>query len=226
MTIDPSQRTAPVRSEHSAPLRSEAGKTPHACGANKNLANINNQHKQEATGSGVGDVLQENGGFEEGIAALQRVGVNIVATDLGVHVGRARQLLKDELIQWSIWVRSQERNGISNKVTFDASKILLGLTVGDIFPRPVDRVTRDVGENSMSTNDSEARKLAAEIDRERNRLADTVIASLDDARRQDLRAKALSDPAAWIGRDVSPDVFDRIILSIERRLVLDPDPIP
>ena len=47
------------------------------------------------------------------------------------------------------------------------------------------------------------------------------IASLDADSRQNFRAKALCDPAAWIGRNVSPHMFDRHVTSGERRLMLN-----
>ncbi len=157
----------------------------------------------------------------EAIASLQRVGVNIVSAELGLHAGRGRRLRHLELLEWATWVQSAEKNGIANKTAFAASKVRLGFTVGDAFPDLADRALLERELQLASAQKAEAEDAAEEIHRERSRRADALIASLDAGSRQDLRAKALSDPAAWIGRNVSADMFDRLVTAVERRLMLD-----
>jgi len=212
--------TAPVRLTNTAPHRYEDIDSPHGCGTNKNHSIIKNQQQQDASATDVGDDVQKNNSETEAIAALQRVGVNIVSADLGVHAGRERKLLDSELLEWATWVWSAEKSGIANKAAFAASKVRMGFTVDDIFPQFVDRAVFELRQKDVNALKAEAEDAAEEIHRQRSRQADTAIASLDTASRQDLRARALSDPAAWIGRDVSPDIFDRLISAVERRLVL------
>ena len=214
------ESTASVRSVNAAPLRPEIVERPHQCGTNKNQSNIENQQQQEAGQTDVGGHLQEKHDITGGIAALQRVGVNIVASDLGSHGGRGRSLLDVELLEWVAWIQSPERNGIAKKHAFAASKIRNGFTVADAFPDFLIRGSLDRQQQLSSVRVTEAEDAAEQLRLDRIQQADTLIASLDAKSRQDLRAKALNDPAAWIGRNGSPDIFDRIVMAVERRIVL------
>jgi len=218
---DRAPSTALVRSVNAAPLRSKAVEAPHGCGTNKKHSNIKNQHQQDASEADVGEDIEENDYVTDAIASLQRVGVSIVSADLGLHAGRGRRLLHLELLEWATWVQSAEKNGIANKTAFAASKVRLGFTVGDAFPNLAKRALRDREQQLASAQKAEAEDATEEIHRERSRLADALIGSLDAESRQDLRAKALSDPAAWIGRNVSSDMFDRLVTAVERRIVID-----
>jgi len=209
-----------VRSVNAAPLRPDVIEKPHLCGTNKNQSNIENQQQQDAGPTDVGGHLQEKHGITEAIAALQRVGVNIVASDLGSHGGRGRSLLDVELLEWVAWIQSPERNGIAKKTAFAASKIRNGFTVADAFPDFLIRGSLDRQQQLSSVRVTEAEDTAEQLRLDRIQQADTLIASLDATSRQDLRAKALNDPAAWIGRNGSPDIFDRIVIAVERRIVL------
>lgn len=213
--------TAPVRPVNAAPQRPKTIEAPHGCGTNKNQLYIENQHQQDASRANVGEDMVENDDVCGAIASLQHVGVNIVSAELGLHAGRGRRLLHLELLEWATWAQSAETNGIANKTAFAASKVRLGFTVGDTFPNLSNRTLREREHLLASAQKAEAEDAAAEIHRERSEMADALIASLDAASRQDLRAKALSDPAAWIGRNVSPLMFDRLVTAIERRLMLD-----
>ena len=219
-TTEPPQLTAPVRSVNAAPLRPDVIEKPHLCGTNKNQSNIENQQQQDAGQTDIGGHLQEKHGITEAIAALQRVGVNIVASDLGSHGGRGRSLLDVELLEWVAWIQSPERNGIAKKTAFAASKIRNGFTVADAFPDFLIRGSLDRQQQLSSVRVTEAEDTAEQLRLDRIQQADTLIASLDATSRQDLRAKALNDPAAWIGRNGSPDIFDRIVIAVERRIVL------
>jgi len=210
-----------VRSVNAAPLRPKVVEAPHECGTNKNHSNIENQHQQDAGQANVGEDMVENDDVPGAIASLQRVGVNVVSAELGLHAGRGRRLLRLELLEWATWIQSAEKNGIANKTAFAASKVRLGFTVRDAFPHLADRALRDREQQLASAQKAEAEDAAEEIHRERSRLADALIASLDAESRQNLRAKALNDPAAWISRNVSPDLCDRLITALERRLILD-----
>ncbi len=213
--------TAPVRSVNAAPLRSQAIEAPHGCGTNKNHSNIENQQQQDASEANVGEEMVENDDVPGAIASLQRVGVNIVSANLGFHAGRGRRLLHLELLEWAAWVQTGEENGIANKTAFAASKVRLGFTVRDAFPHLADRGVREREQQLASAQKAEAEDAAEILHRERSEMADALIASLDAGSRQNLRAKALSDPAAWIGRDVSSHMFDRLVTAVERRLMLD-----
>ena len=155
-----------------------------------------------------------------GIASLQRVGVNVVASDLGSHGGRGRSLLDVELLEWVAWIQSPERNGIAKKHAFAASKIRNGFTVADAFPDLLIRSSLERQKQLSSVRIAEAEVAAEQLRLDRIQKADILIASFDAERRQILRAKALNDPAAWIGRNGSPDIFDRIVMAVERRIVL------
>lgn len=217
---DRARLTAPTRSINAAPLRPEAIETPHGCGTNKNHSDIENQHQQNASQTNVGENMIEDD--ERGaIASLQRVGVNIVSADLGFHVGRGRRLFPLELLEWSAWVEGGEKKGIANKTAFAASKVRLGFTLRDAFPHIADRGVREREQQLTSAQKAEAEEAAEEFHRERSERADALIASLNADRRQYLRAKALSDPAAWIGRNVSSQMFDRLVTAVERRLILE-----
>ena len=234
---DTSQKTAPVRSNgrsssqgklaalvrsvNAAPLRPEVIERPHLCGTNKNQSNTENKHQQDRTVTDVGKLLKEKSDSTKGIAALQRVGVNIVAADLGFHGGRGRNLLDVELLEWVEWIQSAETSGITKKPAFAASKIRMGFTTTDAFPDSADRALRDRKQQLLREQKAEEERAAEQREYERIRHADALIASLDDASRHELRAKALSDPAAWIGRDTSPIMFDRLVSAVERRLVLE-----
>ena len=218
---DRAPSTAPVRPVNAAPQRPKTIEAPHGCGTNKNQSHIENQNQQDASKANVGEVIVENDDVPEAIASLQRVGVNITSADLGLHAGRGRRLLHLELLEWATWVQSAETNGIANKTAFAASKVRLGFTVGDTFPNLAKRALREREELFARAQKAEAEGAAEEIYRERSRLADALIASLDAESRQDLRAKASSDPAARIGRNISPHMFDRLVTAIERRLMLD-----
>ena len=218
-SAEPPKSTAPVRSVNAAPLRSEVIERPHQCGTNKNQSNIKKQHQQDASAADVVENFEENNDVTEGVASLQRIGVNIVAADLGLHGVRGRALLNDELLEWAIWVQSTEKTGIVNKTAFAATKVRVGFKVEDLFPKIVDRASRD--EQLTSVQKAKAEEAVECVYRERSRQADALIAALDAGSRQDLRAKALSDPTAWIARDVSPAMFERLVTAVERRLVLD-----
>lgn len=214
------QLTGAVRSVNTAPLRLKTVEAPHSCGTNKNQEDIKNQQQQDVGGAVGGESMIENDATSA-IAALQRVGVNVVFADLGLHAGRGRRLCEVELHEWAAWVQSAERNGITSKTAFAASKVRGGFTVEDAFPHHADLVLHDRKQKLVSALNADAEAAEEESHRERNRLADTVIASLDAKSRQELRAKALNDPAAWIGRHVSPQTFDRLVTAVERRLVLE-----
>jgi hypothetical protein len=130
---DRAPSTAPVRPVNAAPQRPKTIEAPHGCGTNKNQSHIENQNQQDASKANVGEVIVENDDVPEAIASLQRVGVNIVSADLGLHAGRGRRLLHLELLEWATWVQYAETNGIANKTAFAASKVRLGFTVGDAF---------------------------------------------------------------------------------------------
>ena len=85
----------------------------------------------------------ENGEVSEAIASLQRVGVNLVSANRGLHAGRGRRLVHLELLECATWVRSTDKIGIANKTAFAASKVRLGFTVRDAFPHLVDRGVRE-----------------------------------------------------------------------------------
>jgi len=213
--------TAPMRPVDAAPLRPKGVEAPHECGTNKNHPNKKNQHEQDASEQNVGENIIEIDDMPEAIASLQRVGVNIVSADLGLHAGRGRHLLHLELLEWASWVQSADKNGIANKTAFTASKVRLGYTVGDIFPYLADRAKRERQQQLLIAQKTKIEDEAEEIHRERSQLADGLIASLDTDSRQNLRAKALCDPAARMGHDVSPHIFDRLVTAVERRLMLD-----
>ena len=220
-TPDRAPLTAPVRPVDAAPLRPKGVEAPHECGTNKNHPNKKNQHEQDASRQNVGENIIEIDDMPEAIASLQRVGVNIVSADLGLHAGRGRHLLHLELLEWASWVQSADKNGIANKTAFTASKVRLGYTVGDIFPYLADRAKRERQQQLLIAQKAKIEDEAEEIHRERSQLADGLIASLDTDSRQNLRAKALCDPAARMGHDVSPHIFDRLVTAVERRLMLD-----
>ena len=220
-TPDRAPSTAPVRPVDAAPLRPKGVEAPHECGTNKNHPNKENQHQQDASEQSVGEYRIEINDMSEAIASLQRVGVNIVSADLGLHAGRGRRLLHLELLEWASWVQSADKNGIANKTAFTASKVRLGYTVGDIFPYLADRAKRERQQQLLIAQKAKIEDEAEEIHRERSQLADGLIASLDTDSRQNLRAKALCDPAARMGHDVSPHIFDRLVTAVERRLMLD-----
>ena len=213
--------TALERSVNTAPLRPITDEAPHGCGTNKNYLNKKNQHQQDVTQRTVGENLIVVDDVCEAIASLQRVGVNLVLNDLGFHAGRDRRLIRVELLEWAAWVQSADTCGIANKPAFAASKMRNGFTVGDAFPHFVDREVRERERQFAIAQRSKAEDEVEKRHRERSKLADALIASLDDDRRHNLRVKALSDPAALIGRDVSPPMFDRLVTSIEHRLILD-----
>lgn len=125
--------------------------------------------------------------------------------------------------EWTSWAQSIEKNGITNKAAFAAKKIRNGFAVGDVFPIFIERDLCGNEQTQLNARKAEVDDLAEEKLRERTRHADSLIASLDNSRRQDLRDRALRDTAAWLGRDTSADVFDRLVLSIERRLVVTAD---
>jgi hypothetical protein len=210
-----------MRSAHTALLRSEAAQTPHQCGPNKNLSITKNQQYQGAAANVVAEPLEENDGLADAIAALQHVGVNVASCDLGIHAGRGRTLRHGELLEWALWVQSIKSNGIANKAAFAATKVRSGFTVRDMFPRFIEQLERENEQNEINAQKAVAEGLAEQAQRERSQRADSLIAALDISSRQNLREKALRDPAAWLGRDTSRDVFDRLVSSIERRLILD-----
>ena len=219
-TTEPPQSTARMRSINAAPLRPKIIERPHLCGTNKNQSSIENQHQQDASPADVGEYLEEKNELREGIASLQRVGVNIVAADLGFHEGRGLSLHAVDLLEWVAWVQSPQKSGIVKRPAFAASKVRMGFTVADVFPDIVDRASRKRDEQLLRVRAAEAEDAVERLHLERIQQADNLIASLDATSRQDLRAKALSDHAAWISRNGSTDIFDRIVTAVERRIVL------
>jgi len=155
------------------------------------------------------------------LAREARPCVRVVAADLGSHAGRGRSLLDVELQDWSAWVQAPEKNGIANKSAFAASKIRMGFTVGDISPDFINRASREREQQLSIVQIADAEEVAEKLYSERIRQADSLIASLNAEARRDLRAQALSDPAAIIGRNVSPSIFERLVTATERRLVLN-----
>ena len=219
--ISPGLLAGAVRPVNAAPLRHDANERPHQCGTNKNQSNKQNQHQQEPGPTDGGGRLKEKNNTANGIASLQRVGVNVVAADLGSHASRGRSLLDVELQDWSAWVQGPEKNGIANKSAFAASKIRMGFTVGDIFPDFINRASREREQQLSIVQIADAEEVAEKLYSERIRQADSLIDSLNAEARRDLRAQALSDPAAIIGRNVSPSIFERLVTATERRLVLN-----
>jgi biotin operon repressor len=215
------RHTAPVRPIQTAPVRLMADETPHRCGTTKNHTSKKNQHHQPVGGV---EYLSKEDDPQTGIVALQRVGVNVVLADLGIHAGRARRLRERELFQWAEWVQSSERNGIFNKAGFAASKIRVGCALGEAFPEVVERETRKLEAQRMSALQAEAELRAERELCERSRLADDQIASLNANDRRELRERALKHSAVWLTSNLSPDLFERFVRGAERRLVLEAQP--
>jgi len=215
------QSAAPVRSVNAAPLRPKVKETPHLCGTNKNQSSTKNQHQQDTNPADVGEHLAEKRQIQEAIASLQHAGVYIETDDLRFHEGRSQSLRAVELLEWVAWVQSPQKNGIAKKPAFAASKIRRGFTVANVFPDFSDRLPRERPEQLPRVRAAEAEDTAERLNLEHIQQANALIASLDATSRQDLRTKALNDATAYIGRNVSSEVFDRLIAAVERRLVLD-----
>lgn len=93
----------------------------------KNQNVIKNHQQQDTSGDSIKTI-------NEGIAALQRVCVNVSVRDLGIHVAQNRALNGDELISWADWIKTTRSSRIANKPAFAASKIRQGCVVADVFP--------------------------------------------------------------------------------------------
>ena len=192
---------APVRVDH-----------PHGCGSNKNNEEKNHQHQELGR-------LERSGGEEEkttGLGSLQRANVNVARRDLGIHEGRRRALNDKELSDWAVWVTSKPASGIANKPAFCAAKIRMGCTVEDVFPVVAPDHLRDTEAASVAVAAAERDTLEQQrIDR-----ADSLIAEMCKADRQQLRDRALRDSSVWIARNASGSLFAVMLAAAERRLVL------
>jgi len=105
------------------------------------------------------------------------------------------------------------------KSAFAASKVRMGFTVKDFFHESMDRALHKQDQHISKVKVAEADDATARLQLERVQMADKLIAGLDVQSRHELRLTALNDPAVRIGRDVSPEVFARILNSVERRLI-------
>jgi hypothetical protein len=191
---------------------------PRHLDRNKNQTLIkNHQHQNEpaAAGSDGGDGEQKEN-LRNGIAALQRAGVNVDTRDIGTHLGRNRKLDDEELLAWAIWVATMAAPGISNKPAFAAAKIRMGCRLEDLFPA--------IAAQSRRREETQASAVAAAVaertERERAAQADELLATLPKGERAKLRAQALDDGGVWLARGSSRSLLERIILATERRLVL------
>jgi len=181
----------------------------------KNQRFIKKQQHQDDRVGGEKEVS-----VNEGVAALQRVRVNLTAGDLGTHAGRERELRGQELVNWAIWVVSGSENRISNKAAFAAAKIRMGCTLGDAFPEQEAEMTR-VRQREKEKAAFAAAEARVNLQHEhRDRRADELIARMRPDERRRLRQEALNDAAVWIARNASDDVFALILAGAERRLIL------
>jgi hypothetical protein len=151
-----------------------------------------------------------------GIAALQRAGVNIDIRDVGTHLGRNRKLGDEELLAWATWVATTAAPGISNKAGFAAAKIRMGCTLEDVFPAIAAQSRRREETRGSAVAAADAERTG----RERAAQADELLAILPRDERIKLREQALDDGGVWLARGASRSLLERIILATERRLVL------
>ena len=170
---------------------------------------------RESADDGGGECIEEGTG-QNGLPALQRAGVNLTRSELGIHEGRGRPLNDDELEAWAAWVSGPPAPGIANKPGFAAAKIRMGCSLEDVFPAVA--ATRRRERERRHSDDA----IAAERGHQAATIAeaDIRIARLSDPDRNRLRERALEDPGIRLAHGATPETFDRLILATERRLIL------